>query len=168
MIQTAIKVHILWWTGACHLCIVPQRNGYCDVMEVLISYCHSKGYIKHQSIGYCMWCKPKYYNRGYVHFCVLWILEVFTNDPCAGTTNDCICCLHWLSVHVGICSIHRPWFSQGLTGCGALPSHLKMGAASTVSSTTVYCMVPGCKGGALIWQVDTKRNNSKIFPKLLV
>ena len=44
-----------------------------------------------QCIGYCMWCDPKSYSRYYVHFCVPWILEVFTNDPCAGATNDCIC-----------------------------------------------------------------------------
>ena len=31
--------------------------------------------------------------RYYVHFCVPWILEVDSNDPHTGTTNDCICCL---------------------------------------------------------------------------
>ena len=67
-----------------------------------------------------MWCGPKSYNRYYVHFCVPWILEVISNDPCAGTTNDCICCLHQLSVHVGTHSI----FSQGLVGGWALLSHL--------------------------------------------
>ena len=67
-----------------------------------------KGFLNHQSLGYCMWCKCKSYNRGYVQFCVPWILEVFTNDPCAGTTNDCICCLHQLSIHVGIHCICRP------------------------------------------------------------
>ena len=81
------------WTHAiCVLCF--KRNGHCDAMEMLIGYCHSKGYINHQSIWYCMWCEPKSYNRGYVHFCVPWILEVFTYDPCARTTNDYICCLH--------------------------------------------------------------------------
>ena len=53
-----------------------------------------KGFLNHQSLGYSMWFKPKSYNRGYVHFCVPWILDIFANDPCAGTTNDCICCLH--------------------------------------------------------------------------
>ena len=123
MIQTVIKTCVLWWLGACHLCII-KRNGHCDALKVLIGYCHSKGVINHQSIGYCMCCDPKSYNRSYLHFCVPWILEVFTNDPCAGTIKNCICCLHWISVHVGICSIHKPWFSWGLVGFEALPLHL--------------------------------------------
>ena len=49
-----------------------------------------------------MWCDPKSYNRYYVHFCVPWIWDVFANDPCAGTTNDCVCCLYQLTVHVDI------------------------------------------------------------------
>ena len=110
---------------ACVICVFCfKRNGHFDAMEVSIGYCHSKSYVNHQPIGYCMWCKPKSYNRGYMHFCVPWILEVFTNDPCSGTTNDCICCLHCLSICVGICSIHRSWFKQCLIGCEALPLHL--------------------------------------------
>ena len=77
-----------------------------------------------QSAGYCMWCDPKSYNRCYVHFSVPWIFEVIANDPCAGTTNDCLCCLYQLSIHVGICSICRPWFLQGLLGSWALLLHL--------------------------------------------
>ena len=124
MVQTAIKMCVPWWVGTCHLCIVLQRNGHRDAMGVLISYCYSKRVINHQFIGYCMWWNPKSYNRSYMHFCVPWILEVFTCDPCAGTTNDCICCLHQLSLYVGICSICRPWFLWGLVGCEALLSHL--------------------------------------------
>ena len=41
-----------------------------------------------------------------------------------GTTNDFDCCLHWLSIHVGKCSIAMPWFSQGLVGWDSLPLHL--------------------------------------------
>ena len=67
---------------------------------------------------------PKSCSRSYMHFGVPWILDGFSNDPCTGTTNDCDCCLHWLSSHVGKCSIARPWFSQGLVGWGSLPSHL--------------------------------------------
>ena len=37
-----------------------------------------------------IWSNPKSYNRYYVHFCIPWILEVDSNDPHAGTTNDCI------------------------------------------------------------------------------
>ena len=125
MIQTVIKMHVLWWVGVCHLCIIPQREWslwYYGGVKQLLSFKGSS--IINQSIGYCMWCDPKSYNRYYVHFCVPWILEVFTNDPCAGTTNDCICCLHQLSVHVCICSICRPWFSWGLVGCEALLLHL--------------------------------------------
>ena len=124
MIQTAIKTHVLWWAGACYLCIVLQKEWslwYYKGVNWLLSF---KSFINHQSIGYCMWCEPKSYNRDYVHFWVPWILEVFTNDPCAGTTKDYICCLHQLSIHVGICSICRPWFSWGLADYEALASHL--------------------------------------------
>ena len=106
----------------CVLCF--KRNGHCDVMGVLIGCCHIKVFLNHQPFRYCMWCEPKSYNRVYVHFCVSCILEAFTNDPCAALTNDCVCCLHWLSICVGICSICRPWFLLGLAGCEALPSHL--------------------------------------------
>ena len=71
-----------------------------------------------------IWSNPKSYNRYYVNFCVPWILEVDSNDPHAGTTNDCICCLYWLSICVGTCSICRSWFLWGLVGCMALPLHL--------------------------------------------
>ena len=27
-------------------------------------------------------------SRSYVHFCVPWILDGFSNDPCTGTTSD--------------------------------------------------------------------------------
>ena len=125
MIQIVIKMHVLWWKGACHLCIVLQKEGSLWCYKLLSGYCHSMVHQSiSQSIGYFMWHDPKSYNRYYIHFCVLCILEVFTIDPCAGTTNDHICCLHQLSVCVGICSVHRPWFSLGLVGCEALPSHL--------------------------------------------
>ena len=124
MIQTAIKTCDLWWMGSCHLCIVLQREWWLRCYEGVNWLLSFKGFINNQSIGYCIWCDPKSYNRIYMHFCVPWILGVFTNDPCAGTTNDCICCLHWLSVHVAICSICRPWFLQGLIGCEAMSSHL--------------------------------------------
>ena len=82
----------------------------------------------HQSINSCwgcnIWSNPKSYNRYYVHFCVPWILEVDSNDPHAGTTNDCICCFSWLSICVGTWSICKSWFSQGLVGCLTLPLHL--------------------------------------------
>ena len=68
--------------------------------------------------------KLKSCSRSYVHFCVPWILDDFSNDPWTGTTNDFDCCLHRLSSHVGKCSIARPWFSQGLLGWGSLPLHL--------------------------------------------
>ena len=54
-----------------------------------------------------IWPDPMPYNRYYVHFCVPWILEVDSKDPHAGTTNDCICCLCQLSIHVGTLSICR-------------------------------------------------------------
>ena len=124
MIQTAMKMCVLWWVGACHLCIVLQKEWSLWCFEGFNQLLSFKGVINHQSIGYCMRCDPKSYNRSYVHFCVPWILEVFTNDPCAGTTNDCISCLHQLSIHVGICSLCKLWFSQGLVGCEAFPLHL--------------------------------------------
>ena len=76
----------------CVICVLFIKGiRYCDVGMVLIGYYHSNIY---QSIGYCIWCNPKSYNRSYVHFCVPWILEEFSNDPDAGTTNDFNCCLH--------------------------------------------------------------------------
>ena len=124
MIQTAIKMHVLWWAGMCHQCTVLQKEWLLWCYEGVNQLLSFKGCINHQAIGYFMWCEPNSYNRDCMHFCVPWILEVFTNDPCAGTTNDCICCLHRLFIHVGICSICRPWFLWGLAGCEALPSHL--------------------------------------------
>ena len=50
---------------------------------------------------------------------------VVSNDSDAGTVSDCVCCFCPLSIHVGFLSIHRTWFSWGLTiGCQALPLHL--------------------------------------------
>ena len=125
MIQTVIKTCVLWWAGVCHLCVVLQKEWslwcYEGVKWLLLFRVHQS---INQFVGYCMWCDPKSYSRYYVHFCVPWILEVFTNDPCAGTTNDCICCLHWLSIHGGIHSICRLQFPWGFVGCEALLSHL--------------------------------------------
>ena len=42
--------------------------------------------------GCNIWSDPKSYNRYSVHFCIPWILEVDSNDPCAGTTYDYFCC----------------------------------------------------------------------------
>ena len=124
MIQTAIRC--MSFDGqACAIYVLffKQEQGlWCyEGVNWLLSF---NGTSIKQSLGYCMWCDSKSYNRYYVHFCVLWILGVIANDPCAGTTNDCICCLYWLSVHVGICFICRPRFSQGLVGCWALLLHL--------------------------------------------
>ena len=35
-----------------------------------------------------MWFDPKPGNRSYIHFCVPWILDEFSSEPCIGTTND--------------------------------------------------------------------------------
>ena len=54
MIQTAIKTHVLWWAGTCHLCIVLQKEWslWCyGGVNWLLSF---KGVINHHSIGYCM------------------------------------------------------------------------------------------------------------------
>ena len=121
---TTKKMNVLL-RGGCmyHLYIVHQRVSCLDVQLGLIGYCHSI-IINHRSIGCCMWCDPHSCSRSYVHFCVPWILDEFSNDPCTGTTNDFNCCLHWLSIHVGKCSIARPWFSQGLVGGKTLSLHL--------------------------------------------
>ena len=52
--------------------------------------------------------KPKSCNRGYVHFCVPWILGDLCNDAGTGTANDFNCCLHQPSSCVGKHSIARP------------------------------------------------------------
>ena len=94
MIQLLSR-HMSFDGWACAICVLCfKRNGHSDAMEVLIDYYHSKCYLSHQSIGCHMWCKPKSYTRGYMHFCVPCIVTVFAHDPCAGTSNDCICCLH--------------------------------------------------------------------------
>ena len=81
--------------GGCMASVHCSSKGMVTVMNEGVNQLLSfKGFINHQSMGYCIWCDPKSYNRSYMHFCVLWSLEVFTNDPCAGTTNDCICCLY--------------------------------------------------------------------------
>ena len=127
-----------------------------------------KKFINYQSIGYYMWCDPKSYNRSYVHFCVPRILEVFTNDPCTGTTNDCICCLHQLSIHVGVCPICRPWFSRVLIDCEAFLCICRLVLSLHHHPQLYIAWYMVVKAGMLIWQVNTKRNNSKIFPNLLV
>ena len=68
--------------------------------------------------------KPKYCDRSYVHSCIPWILDDLPNDPWVGTANDFDCSFWWLSNCVGRCFIARPWFSWGLAGLVALPSHL--------------------------------------------
>ena len=108
----------------CHLCIMNQRGKliWCWIgVNWLIVF---QSFINHQSIWALYRCNPKSYNRSYVHFCVPCILEEFSNDPCAGTTNDFDCCLHWLSVCVDKCSVARPWFLWGLVGSNAMLSHL--------------------------------------------
>ena len=83
----------------CAICVLFIKGvRYCDVGVVLISYCCSVSY---QSLIHWVLYMVQSYNRSYVHFCVPWILEKFSNDPGAGTTNDFDCCLHQLSIHVG-------------------------------------------------------------------
>ena len=77
-----------------------------------------------QSVGAIHGVEPKSCDRSYVHSCIPWILEDLSNDPWIGTANDFDCSLLWLSVHVGKCSIGRPWFSWGLVGLVSLPLHL--------------------------------------------
>ena len=77
-----------------------------------------------QSVGVIHNVKPKSCNRSYVHSCIPQILGHLPNDPWTGTANDFDFCLQWLSVHVGKCSIARPWFSWGLVGWHTLPLHL--------------------------------------------
>ena len=124
-----------WWSNCCQdVCPLMGRHmpslhsASKGMVTVILWRCQLaiviQRFLNHQSVGYCMWCKPKSYHRGYMPFCIPWILEVFTNDLYAGTTNGCICCLHQLSIHVGICFICRPWFSWGFIGCEILPSYL--------------------------------------------
>ena len=105
----------IWRSSMCQLSIEHQGVG------PLIIYYYAFVY---QSLCCCMQCQPKSCSRSYMHFCVPWILDDFSNDPCTGTTNDFDCCWHWLSICVGKCSIARPWFSQGLVGSKTLPLHL--------------------------------------------
>ena len=91
-----------------------------------------------------MWCEPTSYSTDYVRFCVPWILEVFTNNPCAGTTNDCLLltstlhlCRYMLYMQAMI--LMRSYRLQGLAVTSI------DGCCLTSSSTIVYCMVPGCK-----------------------
>ena len=93
MIQIAIRMS---FDGlACAICALffkeEQVLKCYEGVKWLLSF---NGTSMKQSVGYCMWCDPKSYNRYYVHFCVPQVLEVVANDPCAGTTNDCICCLY--------------------------------------------------------------------------
>ena len=108
----------VWRSGTCQPSIEHQRVGS------FISYCYAFIYQSLCCCCCCMQCQPKSCSRSYVYFCVPWILDAFSNDPCARTTSDFDCCLHWLSIHVGKCSIARPWFSWGLVGGKTSPSHL--------------------------------------------
>ena len=126
-----------------------------------------KGFINHQSIGYCMWCKPRSYNRGYVHFCVPWILEVFTNDPCAGTTNDCLLLTSTLHLCRSMLYMQAMILMRSCRLWGL--------AIASVDGWCLYIIIQlyiawylVVKISMLIWQVNTKRNNSKIFANLLV
>ena len=60
-------------------------------VQMLISYCLlSSDLFVPICLAICS-VKPKSCNRGYVHSCIPWILEDFTNDPWAGTANDFNC-----------------------------------------------------------------------------
>ena len=124
---------------------------------------------EHLSIhaGLCnIWSNPKSYNGYYVHFCVLWILEVDSNDPHAGTTNDCLLLISTLHLcryllHMQVMILAR--------SCGLLGS-----AITSVDGCCLYIIIHNSilylvvKVRTLICQVGTKRNNSKISPILLV
>ena len=127
--------------------------------------------IQSTSINSCwgcdIWSDPKSYNRYYVYFCVPWILEVDSNDLHTGTTNDCICCFCQLSIHVGTsytghdsCKVLWAVWPCCCICRWVLPLH-----HHPQWYITWYLVV---KVGMLIWQVGTKRNNSKVSPILLV
>ena len=95
------------YMGMCPLMHSHVPYVYCSfkVKQVLLmSNCVKGLLIIHKYIYQFMlrfadiWSNPMSYNRYYVHFCVPWILGVHSNDLLAGTTNDCICCLYWLSM----------------------------------------------------------------------
>ena len=76
---------------------MPHVNAPSKVTgAIVLQPCEVTIVIQRTSINSCwgwnIWSDPKSYNRYYVHFCVPWILEVDSNDPHAGTTNDCVCC----------------------------------------------------------------------------
>ena len=140
MIQTAIRMHVSF-DGHLHMpsvyCSSKRNKGY-EAMKVLSGYCHSMDTPIKQTLGYCMWCDPKSYNKYYVHFCVPWILEVIANDPCAGTINYCFCCSYQLSI---LCRymlhMHRPWFS--VRSCRLLSL-----AITSVDGCCLYIIIHNC------------------------
>ena len=111
--------HVSFDGQACAIWVLYFKGD--QVLLLWSGYCHLKS-----SLNSCWGCHiwSKSYNRYYVHFGVPWIFKVDSYHPYTGTTNDYFCCFCQLSVHVGTCSICRPWFSWGLVGCLALPSHL--------------------------------------------
>ena len=109
-----------FWIGGCgSWCNSHQRGKVINqLLLCILLFCSFR------SVGAIHGVEPKSCDRSYVHSCIPWILDDLPNDPWIGTANDFNCSLPWLSIHVGKCSIARPWFLQGLVGWVALPLHL--------------------------------------------
>ena len=112
-----VSVHMFFYYGHVPYVHGPSKVNwfYCAVV-VWSSYCHSRHIYQSIHRGAMAGLILSITTDNKIHYHVLWILDVLSNDPQAGTPNDCVCCFCWLSVHVGSNSICRPWFSWGLVG----------------------------------------------------
>ena len=165
MSQSSWRSVCVWRSGTCQSSIEHQR-----VMS-LISYCYA--FVYQSLILLLLLYVVPILSLAAEVMCIsvspgFWM--VFSNDPCTGTTNDCDCCLHQLSGHVGKCSITRPWFSQGLVGWGSLPSCICRWVLHLHHHPQLYiaCYLVVKVSALLIWQVGTKRSSNKISLILLV
>ena len=132
-ILSYVFMPFVWVHAICVLCFKVEH------VLLILNCVKSPIAIQSTSINSCwdcnIWSYPKSYNIYYVHFCVPWILEVDSNDPNAGTTNDCICLL--------LSTLHPCRYSFHMQAMiFARSCELFFPAIASV----VYCMVPGCKG----------------------
>ena len=133
MSQALWRSVCVWRPGACQPSIEHQR------VRSLISYCYAFFYFYSILNLLLVICgvNPKSCSRSYVHFCVPWILDDFSNDPCTGTTSDFDCCLHWLSGCVGKCCYSQAMILMRCCRLGIL-------AIMSVDGCYLYIIIHNC------------------------
>ena len=155
-----------WAHAICVLCF--KRNGHCDLMEVLISYCHSKGSLiinpKGNVCGANLSLTTQFmyisvFPGFWKYLLMILVQELLMTTSIAYIDSPSV----WVYAPYTGHDSHE--VLQAVRPCyyicrWVLPLH------HHPQMYIAWYLVLNV--GALIWQVDTKRSNSKIFPNLLV